>query len=136
MGNFKAGEDELLPLFLRSECHLCLVSTYLVTFLLFQGVDPAKSAAVMLAVKIWDAVNDAIFGCIFDKVHFKNGQKFIPWLRISLLAIPITTVLLFFIPKNNGSNEMLQLAWFAIAYVLWDTAYTFAMCPFSAMSPQ
>lgn len=51
-----------------------LVSTYLVTFLLFQGVDPAKSAAVMLAVKIWDAVNDAIFGCIFDKVHFKNGQ--------------------------------------------------------------
>ena len=29
-----------------------LVSTYLVTFLLFQGVDPAKSAAVMLAVKI------------------------------------------------------------------------------------
>lgn len=106
-----------------------LVSTYLVTFLLFQGVDPAKSAAVMLAVKIWDAVNDAIFGCIFDKVHFKNGQKFIPWLRISLLAIPITTVLLFFIPKNNGSNEMLQLAWFAIAYVLWDTAYTLCDVP-------
>ena len=89
-----------------------LVSTYLVTFLLFQGVDPAKSAAVMLAVKIWDAVNDAIFGCIFDKVHFKNGQKFIPWLRISLLAIP-----------------MLQLAWFAIAYVLWDTAYTLCDVP-------
>ena len=84
-----------------------LVSTYLVTFLLFQGVDPAKSAAVMLAVKIWDAVNDAIFGCIFDKVHFKNGQKFIPWLRISLLAMSL------------GIRHT-----------------PCATCPFSAMSPQ
>lgn len=106
-----------------------LVTTYLVTYLLFQGVDTAKSAAVMLAVKVWDAVNDAIFGCIFDKVRFKSGQKFIPWLRISLLGIPITTILLFFIPKSNGSNEALQLAWFAIAYILWDTAYTLCDVP-------
>ena len=81
-----------------------LVTTYLVTFLLFQGVDPAKSAVVMLAVKVWDAVNDAVFGCVFDRVHFKSGLKFIPWLRVSLLGIPLTTILLFFIPKNNGSN--------------------------------
>lgn len=106
-----------------------LVTTYLVTFLLFQGVDPAKSAVVMLAVKVWDAVNDAIFGCIFDRVHFKSGLKFIPWLRVSLLGIPLTTILLFFIPKSNGSNEALQLAWFAIAYILWDTAYTLCDVP-------
>lgn len=106
-----------------------LVSTYLVTYLLFQGVDPAASATIMLAVKVWDAVNDAIFGCIFDKVKFKSGQKFIPWLKISLVAIPITTVIMFCIPKSNGMNEALQLTWFAVSYILWDTAYTLCDVP-------
>lgn len=106
-----------------------LVSTYLVTYLLFQGVDTAATASIMLAVKVWDAVNDAVFGCIFDKVKFKSGQKFIPWLKISLVAIPITTIIMFCIPKSNGMNEALQLAWFAISYILWDTAYTLCDVP-------
>ena len=37
-----------------------LIATYLTTYMMFQGVDLKKSAAVMLAVKIWDAVNDAV----------------------------------------------------------------------------
>lgn len=106
-----------------------LVSTYLVTYLLFQGIDTGVTASIMLAVKIWDAVNDAIFGCIFDKVRFKSGQKFIPWLKISLVAIPITTVIMFCIPKSNGTNEALQLVWFAVSYILWDTAYTLCDVP-------
>ena len=45
-----------------------------------------KTAGIMLAVKVWDAVNDAIFGVLFDKVKFKSGKKFVPWLRISLVG--------------------------------------------------
>ncbi|MGN0467691.1 MAG: MFS transporter [Acutalibacteraceae bacterium] len=104
-----------------------LVSTYLTTYMLFIGVDPTKSGSVMIAVKIWDAVNDAIFGVIFDSVKFKSGKKFLPWLRISTVFIPITTILLFVIPR--GSTEMTKLAWFAIAYILWDTAYTLCDVP-------
>lgn len=106
-----------------------LVTTFLATFLLFRGIDPTKTAAVMLVVKVWDAVNDAIFGCIFDKVHFKSKQKFLPWLKISLPAIPIATILLFFIPKTGVASETIQLAWFAVAYILWDTAYTLCDVP-------
>ena len=38
-----------------------MIAAYLTTFLLLLGVNPAKSAAVMLVVKVWDAVNDALF---------------------------------------------------------------------------
>lgn len=104
-----------------------LVALFLPTYLLFQGINPVKTAGVMLAVKVWDAVNDAIFGCIFDSVHFKSKKKFLPWLRISLPFIPLTTILMFVIP--HGSSETIQLVWFAVAYVLWDTAYTLCDVP-------
>ena len=61
--------------FLGQNIIYSMVVTFLTTYLLFQGVDPVKSATVMLIVKIWDAVNDAIFGCIFDKVKFKSNVK-------------------------------------------------------------
>lgn len=104
-----------------------LVTSYLIAALVFQGLDITKAATITLFIKIWDAVNDAIFGCIFDKVRFKSGEKFIPWLKISLFAIPITTVLLFAMPKNTG--EMFKLVWYAVTYMLWDTAYTLCDAP-------
>ena len=104
-----------------------MISAYLTTFLLLIGVDPVKSAAVMLAVKVWDAVNDAIFGVIFDKVKFKSGQKYIPWLKIACALTPAATIAIFVIP--NGASETVKLVWFAIAYIIWDTAYTICDVP-------
>ncbi len=104
-----------------------MVVTFLTTYLLFQGVNPVHSATVMLIVKVWDAVNDAIFGCLFDKIKFKSKQKFMPWLKISLPLIPLTTILLYLIP--DGASETVKLIWFAIFYLLWDTAYTFCDVP-------
>lgn len=104
-----------------------MVAAYLTTYLLLIGVDPVKSAAVMLAVKVWDAVNDAIFGVIFDKVRFKSGKKYIPWLKIAAIFTPVTTIAIFVIP--NGATETVKLVWFAIAYILWDTAYTLCDVP-------
>ena len=104
-----------------------LLANYLTTYLVFCGVDPTKSGAVMLIVKIWDAVNDALFGAIFDSVKFKSGKKYLPWLKISSLLIPAATILLFCIPKSSG--ETVKLLWFAVAYIIWDTAYTLCDVP-------
>ena len=104
-----------------------MIAGYLSTFLLLIGVNPVKSAAVMLAVKVWDAVNDAVFGVIFDKFSFKSGQKYIPWLKIACALTPIATIAIFIIP--TAASETVKLAWFAIAYVIWDTAYTLCDVP-------
>ena len=40
-----------------------------------------KATGIMLAIKVWDAVNDCIFGVVFDAVKFKSGKKYLPWLR-------------------------------------------------------
>ena len=108
-----------------------MITSFLTTYLLFQSVDPVKSGTVMLIVKIWDAINDAVFGCIFDKVKFKSKQKFLPWLKISLPVIPLATALLYMIPK--GAGEMVKLLWFAVFYLVWDTVYTLCDVPIHGM---
>ena len=107
-----------------------LVTNCLTPFLLLLGYETEKSIAltgILLAVKIWDAVNDAIFGVIFDSVKFKSGKKFIPWVKVSTPLIAITTILIFIIP--GSLSQTVQLAWLAIAYILWDTAYTLCDVP-------
>ena len=104
-----------------------MIASYLTTFLLLIGVDPVKSAAVMLVVKVWDAVNDAIFGVIFDKIQFRSGKKYIPWLKIACALTPAATIAIFVIP--GAASETVKLIWFAIAYIIWDTAYTLCDVP-------
>ena len=104
-----------------------LVATYLTTFALLQGMDAEKVALVLVLVKVWDAFNDAIFGALFDKVKFRSGNKFMPWLRMSVVAIPLSVILLFAIPA--GISEAGQLAWLAIAYLIHDCVYTLCDAP-------
>lgn len=104
-----------------------MIAGYLTTFLLLIGVNPVKSAIVMLIVKVWDAVNDAIFGVVFDKVKFKSNQKYIPWLKIACALTPASTIAIFVIP--TASSETVKLIWFALAYIVWDTAYTICDVP-------
>lgn len=117
--------------FTGQNIYYALVTGYLVTFLMFQGIDLSKTAAVMLIVKVWDAVNDALFGAIFDKIKFKSGQKCLPWIKISTLFIALSTIFLFAMP--GSLSEGIKLVWFAAAYLVWDTAYTFCDVPIYTM---
>lgn len=108
-----------------------IVFQFLTTYMLFLGIDPAKLGGVMLAVKIWDAVNDPLFGVIFDKVKFKSGKKAVPWLRLSTAALPLATIFMFVIPPSIGENA--KLWWFAAAYLLYDTFYTICDVPIFSM---
>ena len=117
--------------FIGQNIYYNITAVFISTYLAMQGIDLAKVATVLLLVKIWDAVNDPIFGFIFDKVKFKNGQKSLPWLRVAVGLIPIVTILLFSIP--SGMSETGKLVWFGVVYVLWDTVYTLTDVPAYSM---
>ena len=108
-----------------------IVATFLNTFIVMQGVDMKKVAAIILAVKIWDAVNDPLFAFIFDRVKFKK-EKCLPWLRIAAIIMPFASILFFQMPHNW--NEAGKLIWFATTYVLWDFCFTINDIPFYSMS--
>lgn len=105
---------------------------YVETFLTDIGIAAATAAIILLVPKLWDAVNDMLFGYIIDRTQFKNGQKFIPWVRIGVTAVGVTTVALFAIPESM--NQTIKVVWFLIAYILFDISYTILDAPAYAVT--
>ena len=52
--------------FVGQNVYYNITAAFISTYLVMQGIDLAKGALVLLIVKIWDAVNDPMFGYIFD----------------------------------------------------------------------
>ncbi len=117
--------------FVGQNVYYNITAVFISTYLAMQGIDLAKVGLVLLAVKIWDAVNDPLFGFIFDRTKFKSKLKCLPWLRISTALIPLVTIALFAIP--SFLTETGKLIWFGVAYLLWDTVYTLTDVPAYAM---
>ena len=113
--------------FIGQNIYYNITAMFISTYLAMQGISLAKVGTVLLIVKVWDAVNDPIFGFIFDRIKFKNGQKSLPWLRLAAALFPIVTVALFSIPSalsdtgNSGGSAS------AICCGIWSTPCR--MCP-------
>ena len=108
-----------------------IVMSYVLTLLLNIGVNEVLAGAVILAPKIWDAVNDTLFGFIVDKVRFKGG-RFLPWIKLSAILMPLATVFLFSVPASLSVTG--KCIWVVIGYILWDTSYTISDTPIYALS--
>ncbi|MBQ7915639.1 MAG: MFS transporter [Firmicutes bacterium] len=105
---------------------------YVETFLTDIGIAAVTAGMLLVAPKLWDAINDIIFGYIMDRFRFKSGQKFIPWVRIGVTAIGITTVVLFAIPESAA--QTVKIIWFLLAYVIFDICYTILDAPAFAVT--
>lgn len=108
-----------------------IIASYISLFLLNHGVNEALAASVVIAPQIWDVINDIIFGRIVDKAHLKGG-KFLPWLKISWICIPATTIFIFCMPDSLSVSA--KCAWVFIGYCLWSVAYTMCDTPIYALS--
>lgn len=113
-----------------------LVYTLVSQFLMFYYTDyvflpELVVSAIMFGGKVWDGVNDTLFGLLMDKIRFKSGKRFIPYLRLSAVIIPVSTVFLF-------SIENIEIMWMRIVaailtYVFWDLCYTISDAPMLAL---
>ena len=117
--------------FLGQNIYYAITAAFISTYLAMQGIDLTKVAVVLLVVKIWDAINDPLFGFLFDRIQFKNGQKSMPWLRFSTALMPFVTIAIFSIP--GALSETGKLVWFGVTYILWDSVYTLTDAPAYAM---
>jgi len=132
--NFQTTRKERIAycLFFLGQNILWGYAGYVETFLTDIGISAATAAAILLLPKLWDAVNDVLFGYLMDRYTFPNQQKFLPWVRIGTSAIGITTVALFAIPP--AMSQASKVFWFLIAYILFDVSYTILDAPAYALT--
>ncbi len=132
--NYESTRKEYIAycLFFLGQNLLWGFAGYIETFLTDIGIAAATAGLILIAPKLWDAVNDVLFGYIVDRHVFKNGQKFVPWIRIGTSAVGITTIALFAIPASMSNT--VKVVWFLIAYILFDAAYTIQDTPAFAVT--
>lgn len=110
-----------------------MVARYLMFYLTEEVHLATAIVTVLLTVsKVWDAVDDTLFGVLVDRVTFKSGNRFKPWLNITTLFLPVGTILLFSIPGDSSQSVKALCA--VAAYLLWDLLYTMCDVPIFSLA--
>lgn len=111
-------------------CAYILVTSFLQLYLTDIGIPAITVGIIFLVAKVWDAINDPLFGVLVDKVNLKKG-KYLPWLRLAAFLVPMSTIFLFSIP--NSVPPVIKIIWASVGYILWDTSYTICDVPIFAI---
>jgi sugar (glycoside-pentoside-hexuronide) transporter len=99
-------------------------------FMTEMGITAATVGLIVVAVRIFDAVNDPIFGGIVDRSNLKGG-KFLPWLKMSTILMPVFAVALFLMPQTLTTSH--KIVWSSIFATLFSGAYTICDVPVCSM---
>lgn len=117
------------------DANYTLVTTFVMTYLtLAVGLTNWQLVAVgvvMVAARVWDAVNDPMMGMIIDSTRSRWG-KFKPYILCGALLNCVFIVLLF---TNHAQSEKLFVVIFAITYILWGMTYTMNDISYWGMLP-
>ncbi len=96
-------------------------------------LNPALAGLTVLVGGIWDAVNDPLFGLLSDRTRSRWGRRR-PYLLFGALPYGLTFFLLWIVPPIQ--NQALLCLYFALVYILYDTAVTLVGCPYAALTPE
>jgi GPH family glycoside/pentoside/hexuronide:cation symporter len=111
-----------------------IVAAYFLFFLTnVVGIRPAVAGIAILIGRTWDYINDPIIGHISDRTRSRWGRRR-PFLLFGALPFALAFTLMWF--KPPWDNLIALTAYYAVAYVIFDTAATFVYMPYYALTPE
>lgn len=98
-----------------------MISSYLTMYYTdVVGLAPAVISAIMLAARIWDAINDPMFGAIAERTQSRWG-RFRPYILFGCPLLAVFSCLMFL---NLPVSYFWRGIWCTVTYLLCDMAYT------------
>lgn len=122
---------------------LTFVSTYLKVFytdclLPGHGVDATRISTdltvLFLVIRLWDAINDPLWGIIVDTRRPTKNGKFRPYLKTVSVPLGISTALCFLNIQNYISSYAMLLAFAYITYCVYGMLYTGINIPYGSLA--
>ena len=96
------------------------------------GLRPDYAAWAIAAGRLWDAINDPLFGVISDRIKSRHGRR-----RVLLLygAVPLglTYSLMWFVPQFG---QVGLAVFYALVFILFDTCYTAVHVGYNSLTPK
>ncbi|MCL2022761.1 MAG: glycoside-pentoside-hexuronide (GPH):cation symporter [Oscillospiraceae bacterium] len=92
----------------------------------------AKISNLLLAVRIWDGINDPICGTLIDRRKPSENGKFRPFLRMFSPLLAVFGVLMF--TRIPGLSAAQYLIYAYITHILYEGMYTMCNIPYGSMA--
>ena len=96
------------------------------------GLRPDYAGWAIGASRLWDAVNDPLFGLLSDRIRTRWGRR-----RVLLLfgAVPlgIFFMLMWIVP---ALNQFWLAVYYAMTFILFDTAFTIVHVGYNSLTPE
>ena len=110
-----------------------LISGYLLYYYnAVLGMDSAFIGTVLMAARVFDAINDPFMGIIVAKTRTKWGQ-FRPWIFAGTILNAVTIYALYATPDSLSDSGM--RIWLTVFYFAWGITYTLMDIPFWSLIP-
>jgi GPH family glycoside/pentoside/hexuronide:cation symporter len=97
------------------------------------GVRPAIAGIAILIGRVWDWINDPLFGYISDRTRTRWGRRR-PYLLFGPIPFAAAFILMWWRPPIQ--NDIALVAYYAFVYVLYDAAATMIYMPYFALTPE
>jgi GPH family glycoside/pentoside/hexuronide:cation symporter len=115
-----------------------LTSTILGVYFLFfmievVGLRPGIAAIPIGIGKVWDFVNDPIFGHLSDRTRTRWGRRR-PYLLFGALPLGFTFTMLWYRPDFESTAAL--IAYYSVAYIIFEASATMLYMPYFALTPE
>ena len=115
--------------------NLTYISSYLKIFMTdVLKIAPAKAGLMFILTRLWDCINDPIWGAMVAKRPPSKDGKFRPYLKWVSIPLGLSTMLCFMPYDKLTSNTTILLIICYIAYIFYGMMYTGMNIPFGSLA--
>jgi GPH family glycoside/pentoside/hexuronide:cation symporter len=97
-------------------------------------IGPALAGGALMVGKVWDAVNDPLFGWISDRTTSSRFGKRRVYMILGALPLAVSIVLLWIVP--HGLPATAVFVWIAVTFMFYDTMNTVTSVPYYALTSE
>lgn len=100
-------------------------------------LNAALAGTVLLVGRLWDGLNDPLVGWLSDRTQSRLGKRY-PWMVAGAIPLGLFTFLQWVVPQfavDAPHHQLYLFAYYTLIALLFDTALTAVIVPFSALVP-
>jgi GPH family glycoside/pentoside/hexuronide:cation symporter len=94
---------------------------------------PVLAGNALLVGKIWDAINDPLFGWLTDRTNSKIGKRRV-FMLFGAIPLALSVALLWFVPP--GLSQVMTFVWIAGTFIFFDSVWTLTNVPYYALTSE
>jgi len=85
-----------------------------------------------IIARIWDAINDPIWGRIIDGAKSRKDGRYRHWIKVFAIPVALAAVLMF--ADVRGFSAGGRLVWIYVTYILFGMLYTCINIPYGSLA--